>query len=204
VELLSLRRIIITISKIKFGELFFMNKMKIKREYYPEGQVESEGYIKNGKKEGEWICYYDSGEISSKVPYLDGKKHGIVVHFHKNGVISGKRYWENDICTDKYEDYYDSGQLKEVGIVTGDDFIPDSFWDKTGNQLMQNGTGKKFEGEEGEDVYEMIYENGELIKETKISDVTYGKFIPFDELTEEDKAILRASGKYPKELDDIE
>ena len=35
--------------------------------YYPNGQISSEGFMKEGKPDGYWITYYVSGVINQKV-----------------------------------------------------------------------------------------------------------------------------------------
>ena len=54
--------------------------------YYPKfsdvpftGEVtgKSQGNLKNGKREGDWVEYYDNGQLLSKGNYKNGKKEGV-------------------------------------------------------------------------------------------------------------------------------
>ncbi|WP_276131758.1 toxin-antitoxin system YwqK family antitoxin [Polluticoccus soli] len=53
--------------------------------YHENGQMESEGYNKNGKREGHWIGYYKSGVKEYEGEMRDDKWNGDFVSYHDNG-----------------------------------------------------------------------------------------------------------------------
>ena len=86
-------------------------------EYFPEGQVKSQGTYRQGLKEGAWVSVwrrgeaffrsegsYTSGEkdgehigyhpdgrtIKTKTSYVEGKAHGEHVSYHENGVVESQ------------------------------------------------------------------------------------------------------------------
>ena len=59
--------------------------------YFPNGQIEMKGIIKDNLNEGEWIYYYQSGQVESE-------------GFFKQDLPEGKWKW-----------YYENGNLKEEG-----------------------------------------------------------------------------------------
>ena len=67
------------------------------------GNVESYlykiGYIKKGKREGEWIEYQDNGQPWHKGNYKDGKRNGYWQGFHKDGAVR----WEGNYIKGKEE-----------------------------------------------------------------------------------------------------
>ncbi|MDX1701067.1 MAG: hypothetical protein R3250_10635, partial [Melioribacteraceae bacterium] len=66
--------------------------------YHSNGEVKTETYYKQGKKDGVESTYYSSGEIESFGIYINGKKDGKYYRYHLNGLI-------------ETEAEYDSGQL---------------------------------------------------------------------------------------------
>jgi antitoxin component YwqK of YwqJK toxin-antitoxin module len=53
-----------------------VNKMVKSTFYYDNGQVQQEGFYKNGKVHGEWISYNMNGEKIAIGKYENGKKVG--------------------------------------------------------------------------------------------------------------------------------
>ncbi len=74
---------------------------------YENGNPESRGLLKNGKKEGRWIYTYGGGEIRMKGIYKDGLEQGLWNKFYRNG----SKEWETT---------YKDG--KKDGLIT--------FWDE--------------------------------------------------------------------------
>lgn len=54
------------------------------KNYYPTGVVKSEGNRKNHKLDSIWIFYHISGNIESKINFLDGKKNGFSYTYYLN------------------------------------------------------------------------------------------------------------------------
>jgi len=109
--------------------------------YYPNGQISSEGYMKNGKPDGYWKTYYVSGIIKSEgmrsnfeldstwcfydqkgdkteqIDYKYGKKNGYSYTYsydkHPQGIITAKELYVNDKKQGKAFYYHSNGNLKE-------------------------------------------------------------------------------------------
>ena len=50
-----------------------LDKFKMEREYYENGQIWYEGNYKDGKREGKWTEYYENGQIEWEENYKDGE-----------------------------------------------------------------------------------------------------------------------------------
>ncbi len=103
---------------------------------YPNGEIASKGYVKNGKPEGFWINYYQNGNIKSKgnrvnnkldsiwsfynkngsltvsIRYENGIKHGWKITYNKNSYIVKKELFNSDTIQE-LRIFYDSGKIKE-------------------------------------------------------------------------------------------
>jgi antitoxin component YwqK of YwqJK toxin-antitoxin module len=49
---------------------------EVKREYYPNGELQSEWFEINRKKEGQFKTYYENGQIRYCCIYVNNTKHG--------------------------------------------------------------------------------------------------------------------------------
>ncbi|MEO1048990.1 MAG: toxin-antitoxin system YwqK family antitoxin [Bacteroidota bacterium] len=61
--------------------LFFSCDNNIEKHYYPNGQLESIGGIKNGLKEGEWKFYYQDGQLGAVKYYSNDKLDSIAIEY---------------------------------------------------------------------------------------------------------------------------
>ena len=134
------------------------------RIFYPDGQVSSEGYIKEGKPDGYWKTYYvtgiikseglrisfqldstwtfynQSGEITEKIDYKYGKKNGYTYKYSyekfSSPVIISKELYVNDKKEGKSFYYFDDGKLKEeVFYVNGKKQGSGREYDERGNVI---------------------------------------------------------------------
>lgn len=80
--------------------------------YYPGGQKESEGRLKNGRMNGKWLMWYENGQIEREESYKDDLLHGRKATWYENGRI-------------REEAWYREGKLHGRKIV----------WDEKGNIL---------------------------------------------------------------------
>ncbi|MEX0598564.1 MAG: hypothetical protein WD512_18930, partial [Candidatus Paceibacterota bacterium] len=111
------------------------------RFYYPNNQVSSEGYMRNGKPDGywktynvsgvlkseglrsdflldsTWTFYKENGEIDEKIDYKYGKKNGYSFKYSYKisplPVIISKELYVNDLKEGKAFYFYEEGKLKE-------------------------------------------------------------------------------------------
>ena len=116
----------------------------IKKFYYENGQVSSEGTIKNGLPEGYWISYYPTGlkksegnrkgnlldstwifynqygDIKSKINYTSGKKNGLKISYSDSCNIILEENFEVDIKQKLTTYFYDEKghkKWKEVSFI---------------------------------------------------------------------------------------
>jgi antitoxin component YwqK of YwqJK toxin-antitoxin module len=60
---------------------------KIKRTYYPNGELNSELPYVGGKLHGVGKSWYHGGQLGSEYPYVDGKTHGMGKQWDPDGGI---------------------------------------------------------------------------------------------------------------------
>jgi len=109
---------------------------------YPNGNISSEGYIRNGKPDGYWKSYYvtgvlksegkrrsylldsiwvfydQSGDTTEKISYLLGKRNGYYIKYQKDPVYELYVYSKELFAGDKKEGaafiYYPEGKIKQM------------------------------------------------------------------------------------------
>ncbi len=92
---------------------------EIKREYYENGELKSEVYYLNYKKEGEFKEYYENGQIHVICNYLDGKLCGEYKLYSKSEVCSIQKlkekiiYSNNGKILEKKEYYRSQGEYTD-------------------------------------------------------------------------------------------
>ncbi|HYW96311.1 MAG TPA: hypothetical protein VE870_12035 [Bacteroidales bacterium] len=132
--------------------------------YYPNGQVSSEGTMKDGKPDGFWKTYYvsgiikseglrrnyeldstwtfynQSGEVVQRINYKYGKKNGYSFSYgYANSltpVVQSKELYVNDKKEGRSYYYFDNGALKEEVMYTnGKREGPAREYDKEGDVI---------------------------------------------------------------------
>lgn len=84
---------------------------------YIDGTPESEGWVNEGKKQGEHISYNNLGNMVSRSFYVNNEENGYVEYFHPNGKVD-------------YEQRYEEGWMREFtqydtsGKVLSTTFLP--------------------------------------------------------------------------------
>ena len=72
-----------------------LDKMKMVREYYRNGQIEKEKNYKDGELDGKWTYYRENGQIEIEENYKDGKKDGKWTYYNKDGSIDKVEEYKN-------------------------------------------------------------------------------------------------------------
>ena len=67
------------------------------KEYYENGQLELQGYYKNGKFDGEWKSWYENGQIGSQYYYKEGELDGEYTCWCNDGQLRVKVSYEEGI-----------------------------------------------------------------------------------------------------------
>lgn len=148
--------------------------------YFSNGQVSSEGLIKNGLPEGYWISYYPNGiiksegnrkaslldstwifyselgNIQSKINYKSGKKNGLTTTYSDSCNVIKEEYYENDIKQHYTTIYYDvKGKKKKEEIPFVDN--------------VKEGKGYEYDKEDGRILSLIYYKKGTLMGREKIN-----------------------------------
>jgi uncharacterized protein len=124
--------------------------------YHPNGEISSEGTLRNGKPDGYWKTYHENGMIKSEGNRVDFELDGLWKFYnedgdiileinYKNGVREGTRktYREDEIIVERFENdlknglteyFYDDGALMRIipfenGLEQGNGFE----YDRNGN-----------------------------------------------------------------------
>jgi antitoxin component YwqK of YwqJK toxin-antitoxin module len=137
------------------------------RFYYENGNLSSEGYMKDGKPDGYWRTYFESGNLKSegnrrnflldsiwnfysdsgkvvlKITYVEGKKNGIRTTYEDDEII--EENFEDDVKQGLTYYYYPNGKpWKEINFIDG----------------LEEGTGKEFSAFDGRVIKLITYKKG--------------------------------------------
>ncbi len=82
-------------------------------EYYNNGDIKSQVFIINGKKEGEYKKYYKNGILGSCYNYTNDIKNGECKHYHIDGKIWLVYNYINGKIEGQCKEYHENGQLKD-------------------------------------------------------------------------------------------
>jgi hypothetical protein len=89
----------------------------IQREYYENGNLQSEGiYINDTVKNGWYKTYYETGEIQEEKNYKLGKKEGLQKTYFKNEKLERTVTFKNGIQEGEAVGYYENGKRKLQGF----------------------------------------------------------------------------------------
>lgn len=85
---------------------------KVKKEYYPNGQLKEEYEIKNDTANGIFKCYYENGSIKKEGIYKNGRTEGLVRGYYKNGQIEWEAFYKNGKENGAFREYSEDGILR--------------------------------------------------------------------------------------------
>jgi antitoxin component YwqK of YwqJK toxin-antitoxin module len=153
------------------------DSLKPTKYYYENGQVSSEGLLRNGKPDGFWKSYYRNGSLkaegnrsnyeldgawtfydretnkTAEISYQNGKKQGASKVF-KEGVLYKIDLFEADLQQGVSLFYYEQGALqKEVPFVDG----------------KQSGNGFEYALTDGRITTLLTFQNGKLIRKQRVN-----------------------------------
>jgi antitoxin component YwqK of YwqJK toxin-antitoxin module len=118
--------------------------------YYYNGEIKSEKNFKDGKKDGKWTLYHENGQRRSEENYIDGRGDGKYTYYYENGQIRGEENYKDGKWDGKWTYYYENGQIKEEGN------LKKGWWKKDGKWTTYNEDGSIKKVEE--------YKDGELVQ----------------------------------------
>lgn len=75
---------------------FSDDKIYVKN-YFDNGQMKSEGWMKKNQKEGYWFSYYENGNKKEEGHFKNNKKAKWWIYYNVNEGIEKKCEFENDV-----------------------------------------------------------------------------------------------------------
>ncbi|MDD4645091.1 MAG: hypothetical protein PHY99_03800, partial [Bacteroidales bacterium] len=127
-------------------KLFYNSGWKVTAENKASYYRESEYDLNSLKLQGKVLDYTLSGNLLMEGNYLNGKRNGNFIFYFDKGKIRSQGAYENNQRVGEWRYYYHSGQLRQIvlfkNIDNSNDIAVVEFYDKVGNQLIKNGTGK--------------------------------------------------------------
>jgi TonB family protein len=82
--------------------------------YHANGQLQSTGAYRQGKKEGTWISYHPNGLLSDSVIYQQGNVVGTRLRFYANGYMLDSSIWKADGSGIQVS-WFDNGNPSQAG-----------------------------------------------------------------------------------------
>ena len=80
--------------------------------FHSNGQLSSKGNYKNGKKEGIWVTYWSTGQLWHSETHKNGKTEGDWVSYHPNGKVSFKGNYKNGKREGIFFTYNETGGVR--------------------------------------------------------------------------------------------
>jgi hypothetical protein len=113
----------------------------IKRVYYQNGKLKSEGvYLNDSIKNGWFKSYYEDGTIKSSATFLNGLQNGKTVFFYKRGKMEQEVFWKNGKSYGNANYYFQNGKLDTYSCY---DLFGEIMyvmkWDSLGNKIKEEG-----------------------------------------------------------------
>ena len=98
----------------KFSDTPFTGKISGKKKGSSKAYT-TQGFLKNGKKEGTWYKFFQGKKLMSQGDFRNGKKEGSWIEYHFDGQLFFKGNFNKDKQEGFWERYWWNGQLKRKG-----------------------------------------------------------------------------------------
>ena len=86
------------------------------KEYYPTGELKSQGHYINSNQEGDWKFYFVNQRTEVEGRYKNGKKEGAWYWYYPNGAMLQEENWNNGKLDGEFLEYNEIGEI----IVKGE------------------------------------------------------------------------------------
>lgn len=108
------------------------------KEYYADGALRLQMYIKDGKPEGDYIIYYSNGKPNEIRSYHDGKFNGTWRTYNEAGILISEAVYSNDKKHGTWHVWDDNGIMRyemhyNMGQKTGKWYM----WDEKGKLISE-------------------------------------------------------------------
>jgi len=154
--------------------------------FYPDGTIQSEGTIKNGKPDAYWKTYYKNGKIKSEGNRLDYKLDSLWKFYSESGLISLEINYKNDKKNGERKTYTELGKLEKIDIFETDilqgaskyyfeNALPAGRQGKLWKTIpyiagKESGFGYEYAVDDGRIIFITEYKNGYQTKQEKINE----------------------------------
>jgi Uncharacterized protein conserved in bacteria len=95
---------------LSFG-IFAQGEKEVRKTFYPNGKVETEGEYLDGKLDGYYREYYPTGVLWKEWTFKNGTEEGRSNWFFENGTLSRTWNYENGNREGEGLTYYETGEL---------------------------------------------------------------------------------------------
>jgi len=134
---------------------------EIRKEFYPNGNVQYERSFKDGQKHGLTKMFSEDGKLWQDVVYVDGMKQGIWREYYPSGNLKETRIYKNDTVNGIAKRYFENGKPERERMWVNN--FPDSnkgikTWDYYDNGNLKSEYFFKYR----EGYRKDYYENGQL------------------------------------------
>ena len=85
------------------------------REFYPTGELKSEGNYIDSKQDGGWKFYFENQKTEVEGRYKNGKKEGTWYWYYPNGEILQEENWNNGKLDGEFMEYNETGEITVKG-----------------------------------------------------------------------------------------
>jgi len=85
------------------------------KEFYPTGELKSEGEYLNSKQEGVWKFYFENQKVEIEGKYKNGKKEGAWYWYYPNGELLQEENWKNGKLDGHFFEYNEKGEITVNG-----------------------------------------------------------------------------------------
>lgn len=165
---------------ISLGKLLLAQETEdYKKFYYPDGTIQSEGTIRNGKPDGYWKTYFKNGKIKSEGNRLNYELDSIWKFYNEAGLIILEINYSNGNKNGDKKTYNEKGWLEKNEVFKDDTLNGESTYFFESGKVWktipfmkgkQSGFGYEYAEDDGRLIAIISFKNGFQTKVEKINE----------------------------------
>ncbi len=86
-----------------------------KKYFYPNGNVESIEFYKNGQLHGKFKKFFEDGKLQLEQDFVNGVMQGLSIRYYPNGNVEERVTMVDNEEKGPFQEYYENGNLKTEG-----------------------------------------------------------------------------------------
>ena len=106
----------------------------LSKNYYENGNLQTEENYKDGKREGLIKIYYENGNLRVEGNYKDDKLEGSIKGYYENGNLGAEGNFKDGKPEGSIKEYYENGNLKSEIFFKKGKPISGYYYDPQGNK----------------------------------------------------------------------